>query len=442
MMPSEPIDLFQGRPAPDLLPTEHLKNAAVKALSDKTVSDPGLGYGPDEGYSPLRQNIASWLSNFYMTQQPTDAERICITGGASQNLTSILTVFTDPLQTRMIWLVEPTYHLVFRSFEDAGFHDRMRGIPEDEEGMDANALERALELFQEEDDSIPDTDKKTKPNKSYRKIYRHVIYCVPSFSNPSGTSMTTSRRESLVRIARKFDALIVCDDVYDFLGWDLQDVKSIPSPFQRLVDIDRTLDGGPSDCFGNVVSNGTFSKLIGPGCRVGWAEGTAKFAYGLSQAGQNISGGAPSQLMSTFVNELLESGIIEQHIATVLIPQGRRRHLAMLSAIREYISPLGAMMSSDTNSSVPGTELSGGYCVWLKLPVPLMAAEVCRRASETQNLTLGCGDVFEVPGERSPEKELHRSLRLCFMWEDEKRIVEGIQRLAHVIKELLHTARN
>lgn len=96
--------------------------------------------------------------------------------------------------------------------------------------------------------------------------------------------MTTSRRESLVRIARKFDALIVCDDVYDFLGWDLQDVKSIPSPFQRLVDIDRTLDGGPSDCFGNVVSNGTFSKLIGPGCRVGWAEGTAKFAYGLSQA--------------------------------------------------------------------------------------------------------------------------------------------------------------
>jgi DNA-binding transcriptional MocR family regulator len=71
-----------------------------------------------------------------------------------------------------------------------------------------------------------------------------------------------------------------------------------------------------------------------------------------------------------------------------------------------------------------------------------MAAEVCRRASETQNLTLGCGDVFEVPGSRSPEKELRRSLRLCFMWEDEKRIVEGTQRLAHVIKKLLHTARN
>ncbi|KAJ5756056.1 hypothetical protein N7533_005599 [Penicillium manginii] len=351
MVSLEPIDLFQGRPAPDLLPTEHLKNAAVKALSDKSVSDPGLGYGPDEGYFPLRQNIASWLSAFYETQQPANAERICITGGASQNLNSILSVFTDPLLTRMVWLVEPTYHLVFRSFEDAGFHGRMRGIPEDEEGMDADALEGALGLFEEGEDSIPDMANKTsiKPHKSYRKIYRHVIYCVPSFSNPSGTTMTTSRRESLVRIARKFDALIVCDDVYDFLNWDLQDVKHTPSSFQRLVDIDRTLDGGPSDYFGNVVSNGTFSKLIGPGCRVGWAEGTVKFAYGLSQAGQNISGGAPCQLMSTFVNELLEGGILEQHIATVLIPHGRRRHLAILAAVKEHLSPLGAMMSSDIN---------------------------------------------------------------------------------------------
>lgn len=98
--------------------------------------------------------------------------------------------------------------------------------------------------------------------------------------------MTTSRREALIRVARKFDALIISDDVYDFLRWNSQDDVELgarPLP-HRLVDIDRTLDGGPSDCFGNVVSNGTFSKLIGPGCRVGWAEGTEKFAFGLSQA--------------------------------------------------------------------------------------------------------------------------------------------------------------
>jgi len=153
MHPLDPIDLFQGRPAQTLLPTDHLKNAAVKALSDKSIFGPGLGYGPDEGYAPLRQNIASWLSDFYRTPQPPNADRICITGGASQNLATILQVFTDPLQTKTIWMVEPCYHLVFRTFEDAGFSGRMRGIPEDEQGMDSSALEKAMERFVQEQDS-------------------------------------------------------------------------------------------------------------------------------------------------------------------------------------------------------------------------------------------------------------------------------------------------
>lgn len=94
------------------------------------------------------------------------------------------------------------------------------------------------------------------------------------------------RREGLVRLARRFDALIITDDVYDFLQWpshpatpDINDKASIP----RIVDVDGYLDGGPIDEFGNSMSNGSFSKLIGPGMRVGWAEATARLAYGLSQ---------------------------------------------------------------------------------------------------------------------------------------------------------------
>jgi DNA-binding transcriptional MocR family regulator len=142
-----PIDLFKGWPSPELIPVDALKEATVRALSNKVVSDAGFGYGPDEGYAPLRENIAQWLTQFYGPRETITSSRICITGGASQNLASILQVFTDPLQTKMIWLVEPTYHLVFRSFEDAGFHGRMRGIPEDESGMDVFALQRALEEF-------------------------------------------------------------------------------------------------------------------------------------------------------------------------------------------------------------------------------------------------------------------------------------------------------
>lgn len=106
-------------------------------------------------------------------------------------------------------------------------------------------------------------------------------------------------REELIKISREFDALVVTDDVYDQLQWHTNadstsasgsTWSSLPSVAvqPRLVDVDRVLDGGTeregADGFGNSVSNGSFSKIVGPGCRTGWAEGTEKFAYGLSQA--------------------------------------------------------------------------------------------------------------------------------------------------------------
>lgn len=105
--------------------------------------------------------------------------------------------------------------------------------------------------------------------------------------------MSLSRREELVQIAREFDALIVTDDVYDQLQWTAKfDSPSTSYPSRaiqpRIVDVDRFFNGGAertgSDGFGNSVSSGSFSKIVGPGCRTGWAEGTTKFAFGLSQA--------------------------------------------------------------------------------------------------------------------------------------------------------------
>jgi DNA-binding transcriptional MocR family regulator len=148
MQPKTQIDLFQGWPATAMLPTQRLKQAANDVLSNKSIFNDGLAYGPDEGYYPLRKNIASWLSQSYTPLHTINAERISITGGASQNLACILQVFTEPAQTQRIWLVEPCYHLVFRVFEDAGFSGRMVGIPEDEGGMDVTALELALSEFE------------------------------------------------------------------------------------------------------------------------------------------------------------------------------------------------------------------------------------------------------------------------------------------------------
>jgi DNA-binding transcriptional MocR family regulator len=139
------IDLFRGWPNPALLPIQSLSHASTVALSIPSIYEPGLQYGPDEGYGPLREQVAAWLNSFYAPRDPISAERICISGGASQNLACILQVFTDPAYTRNIWMIAPTYYLACRIFDDAGFAGRLKGVPEDAEGVDINFLEQALQ---------------------------------------------------------------------------------------------------------------------------------------------------------------------------------------------------------------------------------------------------------------------------------------------------------
>ena len=101
--------------------------------------------------------------------------------------------------------------------------------------------------------------------------------------------MSIDRREQLVTVARQYDALVITDDVYDQLQWPAasNDTRDISRCFERIVDVDRYMDSesdpAAADGFGNAVSNGSFSKIVGPGCRTGWAEGTQKFVFGLSQ---------------------------------------------------------------------------------------------------------------------------------------------------------------
>lgn len=130
-------------------------------------------------------------------------------------------------------------------------------------------------------------------SRPWAKVYKHVIYAVPTFSNPSSKTMSLRRREELLQVAREYDALIITDDVYDFLQWpskvtsetEVAAVKQAHLP--RIVDIDRYLDGGAerpgADGFGNAVSNMSFSKISGPGLRCGWCEGSSKFISGVAE---------------------------------------------------------------------------------------------------------------------------------------------------------------
>lgn len=252
--------------------------------------------------------------------------------------------------------------------------------------------------------------------------------------------MSLRRREQLVSLARAHNALIITDDVYDRLQWPTTAETSEPpkSPkkalLPRLTDIDRNLPPHPTDPrhFGHTISNGSFSKILGPGLRTGWADATPTFAYGLSQCGSSRSGGCPSQLVATMITEVLKNGDVQEHISSVLIPSYARRWAKMMSAIEEYLVPLGISVSK---VSLSGKDVFGGYFIWFELPEGMSAARVATRAKEDQNLVVAHGNLFEVYGDEDAVK-FHRWTRVCFSWEDEEILEEGIRRLAEVVKNI------
>ncbi|KAL8756252.1 MAG: hypothetical protein Q9184_004568 [Pyrenodesmia sp. 2 TL-2023] len=418
-----PINLLRGWPNPALLPVGQIKAASAAALSQPGVSTPGLLYGPDPGYEPLRESIAEWLSHFYRLHSPTSPNRICITGGASQNLACLLQVFSDPLHTKFVWQVSPTYFRVCPIFEDNAFHGRLRSVPEDDEGIDVKFLKKRL---QEVEDEPPVNGEKPK-------VYRLPALIIGILKSSTESQRLPDMAKALsayhLRGPNFLQPIIKDHDAPEAerLQWPAQKPLTSSSlkyaVLPRLVDIDREFEGGTerqgADGFGNTVSNGSFSKIAAPGTRCGWAEGT--------ENGGSASGGAPSQMTSTFMTELLRSGELDNHIFTTLQPAYARRYYSMMEAIERYLLPLGVTLPQSDRTVV------GGYFLWFALPKPLLADDVARVAKEEENLIIGQGSLFAVYGDERT-KELERQVRVCFSWEEEGNIVQGIERLGNVIK--------
>jgi hypothetical protein len=169
-------------------------------LNDKAVAFPALSYGPDPGDPRLRRHVASWLTDFYQPANSITEERICITGGASQNLACLLQVYSDPVFTRNIWIVAPAYMLSFRVFEDAGFHEKLRAIPEDDEGIDIKYLRSEIRKS-EGKAKAENNDKPVRTARTWKDVtstsIKHISssnYCP---STPSKSESVRSQRTNL-----------------------------------------------------------------------------------------------------------------------------------------------------------------------------------------------------------------------------------------------------
>ncbi|KAI8096584.1 pyridoxal phosphate-dependent transferase [Halteromyces radiatus] len=275
------INFMKGQPSSDLLPTELFAKATSLALADPNAKTDMLQYGNELGTSAFRENLASFLSKEYAL--PVDPRHLCPTAGASHGLEHALSLLTRPNSTtKYCYFQEPTYFLAFDVFRDVGFQlDQFVGIPDknNNEGLDLDYFEETLAKHFPIPPPPPFTAPIEEMTTTEEWIYDAVLYCVPTHANPTGSILPMNQRQRLVKLARKYNVLVICDDVYDILTYSDQqqsdddknnknnDVVIIPPP-KRVVAYDLELDSAHPV----IISNGSFSKLLAPGARIGWLE--------------------------------------------------------------------------------------------------------------------------------------------------------------------------
>jgi DNA-binding transcriptional MocR family regulator len=169
---------------------------------------------------------------------------------------------------------------------------------------------------------------------------------------------------------------------------------------------------------GNVISMGSFSKILAPALRVGWIQADAKLVNRMLESGWVNSGGAVNQLGSLLVRQAIDTGALERHIA-FLREAYRSRLDTMQAALEEHFSDIATW-----------TKPRGGYFVWITLKADLETAPIKPRALEA-GVGFQPGSAFSGPG------GFKNSLRLSFAHYDETRIREGVARLARVLREAL-----
>ncbi|KAK6454144.1 valine--pyruvate aminotransferase [Scheffersomyces xylosifermentans] len=426
---SKPINFFKGHPTRNLLPVQQIADAYNKVLlgSDYLAYDADplnqhpLTYGTDPGNYDVRTTISDWVNSKFQAPVSSPAN-INLTGGASYGIANILTSTTDAATiTKQAFIVSPTYFLINSAFLDAGFDGKLTAIsetPDSEYEIDLDHLEKKLKYHSlglqsgegKEINVIKD------PVRGQRKLYRFVMYLVPTYSNPGGLTYSIKTRVKLIQLARKYDLLLISDDVYEFL-----DYTDNPTPLPRFNYLDA--ESIPSyKKFGNTISNATFSKIIAPGLRVGWQETpTPALVEQLAETGANKSGGTPGQLASIVVQDLIKSGQIDQIIENFTKTYKARAQTLIRSAIN-YLPP---------SAKVYGGQ--GGYFLWVDIKGDIDHNKVVKILQDEYKVVLASGDHFEVSGDLKGWGK--NCVRLCISYLTDEEIEAGIRTWGKVLQE-------
>jgi 2-aminoadipate transaminase len=368
------ISLAAGNPSPDTFPVEIIKELASRVLEN--YGGDSLQYGPTSG-SPV---LIEQLRGFIKSRYGIDASKagLLITSGAQQGLDLIGRVFINPGD--IVAVEAPTYVAAIDAF--AQYNPVFIQVPVDDIGMNTNTLEDKLRELRSEGKAVK------------------FVYTIPTFQNPTGTTMSEERRKHLLELASQYDFLIVEDDPYRELNYS---DKEAPPQIKYW------------DSEGRVIYLGSLSKILAPGFRIGWVMADQQIIRKLEIVKQrrDLHTSSFSQYIAA---EYIKSGYLQQHIPRIR-EYYKPKLKAMLDALEEYM-PEGFKWTKPT----------GGMFVWVIAPGNLNTTVILDKAVEN--------GVVYVPSEAFyPDRSVKNAMRLDFTFEGKERIEEGIRRLAKTYKE-------
>jgi DNA-binding transcriptional MocR family regulator len=354
-----PISFARGVPAPECLPVAELADCARAAI--ESGGPAVLSYGPGGGYGPLREWIAE--------RHGVEPARVVVTSGSLQGFVFLAEQLVRP--GARVLVEAPTYDRPIKILRRLGAE--IVGLPMDDDGLDPDALERALARGE-------------KPA---------FLYTIATFQNPSGRALSRDRRARVAELAREHDLLVLEDDPYGLVRFE---GEALPTIFE--------LEGGE-----RVAYASSFSKTVAPGVRVGYFVLPPALAAEIEALAVSTYISPPFMTQAT-VHEFLRRGKFEPNLERVNGLLKARRD-AMLDALERHM-PDGASWSRP----------EGGYFVWLDLPDD--APTVAR--GEEAGVTYVAGTDFFADGGGT------RSLRLAFSFVSPGEIEAGVERLAALLR--------
>lgn len=369
------ITFAGGMPGDELFPVEEIdelyNNLPLK------IKQTAFQYGPTPGYPPLLESLKEYLRKKGM---PVDKDKLMITTGSLQAINILGKVFIDP--DDLVLTENPCFIGGISAFKS--YQANLKGIDLNEDGIDINLLKDFL-------------DKSVVPPK--------FIYLTLNFHNPAGTLYTNERKKELVPILKEHDVLLIEDDAYGELYFD-DEAKERVTPMKVLYNNELQI------CY-----TGSFSKILGPGFRLGWMLVPPEIYQKAELCKQSIDACSPN-FTQVLANEFLASGKIYNYIERLRIIYKRRKEL-MAEAIRKYFP-----------EEITWNEPHGGFYIWMKLPPQLDLMEVLKKSIEK-------GVVFVIGKTFDPEGKDNSHFRLAFSHTPEDKIEKGIQILGDVLKNSL-----